>query len=606
VRAVHAAARGEEPLVRPTGNARPVRGRRRRATIAAIAIFALVAIFVVRLVDIQVVQADTLNADAVGKRSISTTIYGDRGQIVDTNGKVLAGTVLRYDITAVPKFAQEGYTTTDAKGVKHTYTLEQAAQQIAAATGAKATTILSGLTADKNSLYAKLVSAVDVDAYDKIEKLGISWLYPVRTTARTYPDGAVAGNLVGFTGSEGQAQAGLELEYNKCLAGKNGSQTYERGADGVKLPGSAVTTKKAVDGGTLETTIDSDLQYQMEQDINEQVAALGAQSGSVVVMKKDGTLLAVADSGSVDPNDVSASKGKNLLSRAFTDSYEPGSTFKAMTAATAINLGVASPASQEIVASSRSFSWGGSIKDAEAHPVEHLTLAGILADSSNVGISLIGEKVSKQERYDYMLKFGLGRTSEVKFPGESVGQLKNVSDWDASTNINSMFGQAVGATAIQVASIYQTIANGGVRMPVKLVKGCRQSDGTLIDAPSDTGTRVVSQKAATDVVQMLENTIPEGTLEGMKPISGYNVAAKTGTAQIAENGKYGSDYIISVAGIAPAENPQYVVLVTITKPTTLKTSFAMAPAFREIMSQVLETYRVKPSTTPLTDLPDTW
>ncbi|BDZ50433.1 cell division protein FtsI [Frondihabitans sucicola] len=585
-----------------------VRGRRRRATVAAIAIFALVAIFVVRLVDIQVVQAATLNADAVGKRSISTTIYGDRGKIVDTNGKVLAGTVLRYDITAVPKFAQAGYTTTDAKGVKHTFTLQQAAQQIASATGVKVSTILSGLTGDKESLYVKLVSAVDVDAYDKITKLGISWLYPQRTTARTYPDGAVAGNLVGFVGTDG-AQAGLELEYNSCLAGKNGSQTYERGADGVKLPGSTVTKKEAVDGGTLETTIDSDLQYQMQQDLNEQVQAIGATSGTVVVMKvSDGSLLAVADSGSVDPNDVNASKGKNLESRAFQASYEPGSTFKAMTAATAIDLGAASPASQEVVADTRNFSWGGMIGDAEAHPVEHLTLAGILADSSNVGISYIGQKVTKQQRYDYMLKFGLGRTSEVNFPGESVGQLRPASKWDSQTDINSMFGQGVGATAIQTASIYQTIANGGVRMPVKLVKGCVGSDGKVTDAPSDKGTRVVSQKAANDVVDMLENTIPEGTLKGMTPISGYNVAAKTGTAQIADGpgGTYGSDYIISVAGIAPAENPQYVVLVTFNKPTTLKTSFAAAPAFREIMSQVLENYRVKPSTTAPTHLPDTW
>jgi cell division protein FtsI (penicillin-binding protein 3) len=591
------------------GGVRNTRGRRRRATVAAIAIFALVAIFVVRLVDIQVVQAATLNSDAVGKRSISTTIYGDRGDIVDTNGKVLAGTVLRYDITAVPRFAQEGYSTTDARGVKRTYSLEQSAQQIAAATGAKTQTILTALTANKTSLYAKLVGAVDVDAYDRIEKLGISWIYPVRTTARTYPDGAVAGNLTGFVGTDGDGQYGLEQEYDSCLAGENGSETYERGADGVKLPGSSVTTKKAVDGGTVQTTIDSDLQFQMQQDLDEQVKAIGATSGSVVVMKaSDASLLAVADSGSVDPNNRNANKGLNLSSRAFQSSYEPGSTFKAMTAATAIDLGVASPASQEIVADTRRFSWGGMIGDAEAHPVEHLTLAGILADSSNVGISLIGEKVSKQQRYEYMLKFGLGKTSEVKFPGETVGQLRAPSDWDSQTDINSMFGQGVGASAIQVASIYQTLANGGVRMPVKLVKGCVASDGTVTDVPSAKGTRVVSEKAADDVVDMLENTIPEGTLKGMAPISGYNVSAKTGTAQIADapGGGYGSDYIISVAGIAPAENPQYVVLVTFNKPTTLKTSFAAAPAFREIMSQVLETYRVKPSTTAPTDLPDTW
>lgn len=595
--------------MRTTGSVPPAqRHRRGRVSVMAVAIFVLLAIFVVRLVDIQVVQAATLNSAAVGKRSITTPIYGDRGKIVDTDGKVLADTVLRYDITAAPKFAQDGYSTTDTRGRTVTYTLEQTVKQIAQATGGNAASMLKKLTAGKDSLYANLVSGVDVNGYDKIEKLGITWLYPIRQTARTYPDGAVAGNLVGFVGTDG-AQAGLELAYDKCLAGSNGSETYERGLDGVKLPGSTVTTKKAVDGGTLMTTIDSDLQYQMQQDLDEQVKALGAASGSVVVIKvSDGSILADADSDSVDPNDVSATVADDRGAKSFVQQYEPGSVFKAMTAASLIDAGVASPASQAVVADRRDFSWGGVIGDAESHPVEHLTLAGILADSSNVGISLLGEKMSAADRYAYMLKFGLGKATEVKFPGEATGSLGTPSTWDKQTNYNSMFGQGVSATAIQVASIFQTLANGGVRQPVKLVKGCKLSDGTVIDAPSDAGTRVVSDKAATDVVQMLENTIPEGTLQGMVPISGYNVSAKTGTAQIADapGGGYGSDYVISVAGIAPSEDPQYVVLVTFTKPTTMKTSFAAAPAFREIMSQVLETYRVKPSTTPATDLPDTW
>ncbi|ROQ40849.1 cell division protein FtsI (penicillin-binding protein 3) [Frondihabitans sp. PhB188] len=584
------------------------RGRRRRATVAGIVIFALVAIFVVRLVDIQVVQAASLNTDSQDKRSVPQTLYGDRGDILDTNGKVLAATVLRYDILAVPKYAQAGYSVTSKKGVKTTYTLAQASKQIASATGQKSSTVLKALTADKTSLYAKVASAVDVDSYNRIVKLGISWLSPQRTTSRVYPNGGVAGNLVGFLGTDG-AQQGLEYMYDKCLAGTNGEQTYERGADGVKLPGSTVTTKEAVDGGTLMTTIDEDLQYQVQQDLDEQVTALGAQSGTAIVMKvSDGSLLAVADSDSVDPNDVDGTPVTNLGSKAFTDSYEPGSTVKSLIAAAAIDQGVANTGTPETVPYSRTFPWGGRISDAEFHQTEHLTLAGILANSSNVGITQVGERLSKQTRYDYLKKFGLGSQSAVGFQGETVGQLGTPSSWDSQTDINSMFGQGIATSAIQIASAYQTLANGGVRMPATLVKGCKQADGTVIDKPSTSGTRVVSTKAARDVVDMLENTIPEGTLKGMTPISGYNVAAKTGTAQIADapGGGYGDDYVISVAGIAPAENPQYVVLVTFTKPTTLKTSFAAAPAFREIMSQVLETYRVKPSTTPATDLPDTW
>ena len=584
-----------------------VRSSRRRVTIAMVVVLALVLVFVVRLVDIQVVHANELSLQANDARSISTTTYGDRGEITDRNGTVLAGTVLRYNITAAPKYAVD-HKVTAKDGTVSTETVKDDMAKVAAATGGDVDTMMAALEANKTADFAYLVKGVDVTAYRAVVKLGISYVYTERQTARTYPNGAVAGNLTGFVGTDG-AQAGLELEYDKCLAGQNGSQTYERGADGVKLPGSTVTTTKAVAGGTLKTTLDENLQFLVQQDLATEAQKLGAVSATAVVMKSgDASLLAVADYPSVDPNDVSATNVANLGSKAFTDLYEPGSTFKGMTAASLIDAGLASPSTQATVPDRRVFSFGGSVSDAETHPVEHLTLAGVLADSSNVGITLLGDRMTPQKRYEYMLKFGLGRKTEVNFPGEPTAALKPASQWDAQTDENSMFGQGVAATAIQTASIYQTIANGGVREPVKLVESCTTSDGKVIDKPSTTGTRVVSKTAADDVVKMLENTIPEGTLKGLTPISGYNISAKTGTAQVADapNGGYGSDYIVSVAGIAPSENPQYVVLVTFTKPTTLKTSFAAGPAFREIMSQVLENYRVTPSTTPAANIPDTW
>jgi len=583
------------------------RNRSRRVTVSTFLVFAVVAVFVARLVDVQVIRASTLTTDALGKRSIGETVSGDRGEILDADGTVLAGTVLRYDITAVPRFAA-GATTTDSHGVTTTTSRSELVGKIAEATGGDAATMMTALTLDPTANYAVLVKGVGVDALNAVNALKISWVYPVRNSGRTYPRGAVAGNLVGFVGTDG-AQAGLEYAYDSCLAGTDGTETYERGADGVKLPGSTVVSKKAVAGGTLMTTIDSDLQYLVQQSLATHAKELGAASATAVVVKvADGTLKAVADYPSVDPNDVDGTDANHLGSKAFTDLYEPGSTFKAMTAASLLDAGVATTASRATVPDHRYFPWGGVIGDAESHPVENLTLAGVLANSSNVGISLLGEKLTPKQRYEYMLKFGLGSTTDAKFPGEPTQALRPSSEWDHQTDYNSMFGQGVSATAIQTAGIYQTLANGGVRVPLSLVSGCRLPDGTVVDAPTTTGTRVVSRKAADDVVDMLENTIPEGTLRGMTPISGYNVAAKTGTAQVAKagGGGYGSDFIISVAGIAPAEKPQYVVLVTFTKPTTKKTSFAASPAFREIISEVLETYRVRPSTTPRTDLPDTW
>lgn len=257
---------------------------------------------------------------------------------------------------------------------------------------------------------------------------------------------------------------------------------------------------------------------------------------------------------------------------------------------------------------SRTFPWGGRIQDSEFHQTENLTLTGILQNSSNVGITELGERLTAQQRYDYMKKFGLFEPeSAIDYPGQPSMDYGSSPNWDQQTNINSMFGQGISTTAVQVASVFQTIANDGVRIPLHFVKGCTTSDGTTIDAPDVQKQRVVSADAATQVTDMLQSVVTGGTLVGMKPISGYNIAAKTGTAEVAEGSKgYGGQRITSVAGMAPAEDPQYVVTVTFTKPQTNKWSSGAAPAFRTLMSQVLEKYRVAPSASEAKLYPSTW
>ncbi|KQO48569.1 hypothetical protein ASG28_05925 [Frigoribacterium sp. Leaf415] len=570
-------------------------------------IIALVGVFVVRLADIQLVQAAELNEQSQNKREIVQTTYGDRGDITDVDGTVLAGSVTRYNITAAPAFA----TTAKVKGEdgKTTeLTVDQVVERIAKITGGDADTMTKALTTDPEANFAYLVKGVDVDAFREVREMNVSWVYFQRQAARTYPNGAVAGNLTGFIGTDGP-QAGLELSQDSCLAGTDGSETYERGADGVQLPGSTVTTKEAVAGGTLRLTVDSDLQYMTQQALGEQAEAIGAESATAVVMKaSDASLLAVADYPAVDPNDVNGTAVDDLGSKAFTYSYEPGSTFKAMTAAMLLDSGKADPATRATVPYSRTFPWGGEIHDATFHPTENLTLTGILRDSSNVGISLLGQSLSAQQRHDYMVKFGLNDPTGVAFLGEPTTGIRPASQWDQQTSINTMFGQGVSTTAIHIASIYQTLANHGTRLPVNLVAGCTAPDGTVTETPSAEGTSVVSPWAADTTVNMLEKVVSDGDLKDVLSIPGYRVAAKTGTAEVARSDGtgYGSDRIVSVAGIAPAENPQYVVVVTFTKPSTIKTSAAAAPTFNKIMSQVLEMYRVPPSTEPAPSLPETW
>lgn len=576
-----------------------------------VALFLVIAVFAVRLVDIQVVRAAALTADSVGNRSVGQTVYGSRGDIVDANGVVLAGTVTRYDVTISPKNAQEFTRTTDAG--KDTVTVAQAAAELGAITGQTGDEILSiikkALANDPDSDFAYVTKRVDTDALRAIKKLDIPWVYPRTNPSRAYPNGAVAGNLVGYVAGDGEPQAGLELGRDSCLASKNGTETYEKGADGVRIPGSSVTTAQAENGGDVVTTIDSDLQWFVQQTLAEQAQATGAAWGTVVVEDaKTGKLLAVADYPSVDPNNVGGTKEPNDRgSRAFRASFEPGSTFKALTAASVLDAGVAS-ANTHVVAPYRYLTDNGAnVNDSHQHPDERLTLTGVLIESSNTGMSKFGEMLSNQERYNYMTKFGVGSKTEAGFPHEDAGILHPWQDWDGQTSYATTFGQGLTTTALQIASIYQTIANDGVRMPVQLVDGCRQADGTMTDQPATTGTQVLSAEAARTTSEVLEMVYQKSWVAGKWNIPGYRVAAKTGTAQM-PNGKggYTDGYLVSVSGFAPADDPKYVVSVSLADPVKLNTSAASAPVFQKVMSQVLKKYRAVPSGAPAPDLPATW
>ncbi|PXA67442.1 penicillin-binding protein 2 [Cryobacterium arcticum] len=584
---------------------------KRRIAATVVVLFAIIGLFVVRLVDIQVVRADSLSADSLGNRSVEKTVYGSRGEIVDANGVVLAGTVMRYDVVVSPKNTSTFTRTVDSKDVS--ISVADAAAEIGAITGqtgdAVQTIVTDSLADNPDSDFAYITRQVDVDAFRALEALDIPWLYLYQNPSRVYPNGAVAGNIVGFVSGEGEAQAGLELGEDSCLASNNGIETYERGADGVRLPESTVTTKAAVDGSDVVTTIDSDLQWFVQQVLAEQAQATGAAWGNVIVQEvKTGKLVAVADYPSVDPNNVSATTDPDDRgSRAFSASYEPGSTFKALTAASVLDAGLATPNSQ-IVAPFRYLPENGAnINDSSGHGDLRLTLTGVLIESSNTGMSKFGELLSDQQRYDYMTKFGIGTETETAFPGEDTGILHPADEWDNQTEYATMFGQGLTTTALQMSSVYQTIANGGVRMPVQLVSGCRAADGTLTEVPAADGTQVVSASAARDTADMLEMVYQKGWLANVWDIPGYRVAAKTGTAQMPDgNGGYTKGYLVSVSGFAPADDPQYVVSVSLADPVNMNSSAASAPIFQEVMSQVLKKYRAVPSGAAAPDLSGTW
>ncbi|CAN5135704.1 penicillin-binding protein 2 [soil metagenome] len=579
------------------------RSSRRRLSVAIVAALAIVAIFSFRLIDIQIVRADALNKDSTSKRAVAVATYAPRGDIVDENGVVLATSVNRYYVTAAP-INVKAFDRTGKDGKDTVVSVMDAATEIATIVKLDPAAVFLSLTKDPKTNYAVVAKDLDTATMREVRDLDIPWISFETHPKRIYPDGSVAGNLVGYVGTDGP-QAGIENMYDKCLASTNGTSTYQQGADGVQIPGSSVTTEAAKNGGTVKLTIDSDLQWFSTQAIAEQATAIGAQSATAVVIRvKDNHLMAVADWPAVDPNNVGATDVHNMGSLAFTDQYEPGSTFKGMSAAMLIETGTATPLTHATVPDYWRTPEGGFVADAESHPIEHLTLTGVLQQSSNIGISMIGSKLAASTRYDYMTKFGVGSKTAVDFQGEASGSLQKT--WDDQTKYNVLYGQGVSATALQVASIYSTLANGGEKLPLVLVEGCTNADGTVTDTPSTAGTRVVSESTAKTVNNMLESVVTGGGLSKAVTIPGYRVAGKSGTAEVAANGVYTSDRIVSFVGMAPADDPQYVVLVTYTKPATMKSSAAAAPTFHKIMAEVLTKYRVPPSTTPSTSPATTW
>jgi cell division protein FtsI (penicillin-binding protein 3) len=461
---------------------RATRSPRRRTVIALLVVLSVIAAFVVRLVDIQVVNAsDHIEQSRDLASGTEITLRGTRGDIVDTDGSVLATSTLVYDVAIDPQLAAQGIKKRDgdgnvvigADGKPEMIAWPELAARIAAVTGQKAeevtAIVVDTLATDPDSQWAQVERYVSTETYRELAALDLPFLTFTAVPSRTYPDGAVAGNVIGFLNSDGDALEGIEKLQNSCLAAHNGTLTYQRGRDGVKIPGTEVE-KAAVDGGTLELTLDSDLQWYMQQLIAEETDRYKADWGGIIVMETaTGKIRAMAETPTVDPNDPGASEPDDRGSRLLRFSYEPGSTFKPVTAATAIEQGGATPETSVTVPDRMVFKNGAVINDSEDHVTENLTLTGGLVESSNVAMSQFGAMVDAQTRYDYLQKFGVGQASGLNWTGEPATTLHPVDQWDNQTFYTTTFGQAFTVTAVQVANVYQTFANKGVRMPASLV-----------------------------------------------------------------------------------------------------------------------------------------
>ena len=582
----------------------PPSEERKRFSWIRIVVLVFCVYFVGHLLDWQVVNAQAINDANRSKREITRVIQAARGTIYDKDSNVLAKSVFKYDVNVAP--VKVGPVEREVNGAMVTLSVDQIATRLAEILGKDKDFILRKMSGTGG--YANLAKNVNSSVMTQVESFELPWLWTDANVSRIYPNGAVAGNLLGFITADGQTKAGIESKMDACLAGINGKESFDQGSDGIRIPESAVVAKAARNGGDLKLTIDTNLQYFSQQVLETAVKNERADYGTAIVIEvKTGRLLVAAEAPTVDPNNPGAAKERDRQTKIFTESFEPGSTMKMITAASAIDTGVATQTTQVVAPYKLKMKWGNDwVKDSAFHPTMNLTLTGILRDSSNTGIIQIGEDMKRSTRVAYLKKFGFGSKTSLNMSGESGGILGDTKNWDLQTDKNSMFGQGVAVTSIQMAYAYQAIANNGLRLSPTLFESCTDANGVVTRYPVGEPVRAVSEQSARSTVEMLEKVVEEGHIGRTAAIAGYRVGGKTGTAQIKQGRTYGNLYAISFAGLAPADDPQYVVAVMLYKSRRTSSSIGATPVFKQIMQQTLRAYRIPPSTTRSRDIPTEW
>jgi cell division protein FtsI (penicillin-binding protein 3) len=516
---------------------------------------------------------------------------------------VLRGSITSSDNTVLAMTVQTDTVYADPLQIKQPKRAQVAAA-LAGPLGMTQAAILALIDHPSSPQYVVLKQNVPTTAGSRIASMIASMQLPgiaeSPTFTREYPNDDLAANLIGFTNEDNgdlAGEAGLEQEYNPLLAGRDGSETVEMGPTQQPIPQTQEIVKQPVPAGSLELTIQSDIQWYAEQQCAAEVKATKAKNCSVVVMQPStGRILAMAQYPSFNPADPASEAATTDIP--VQNVFQPGSTAKVITVAAALEHGGQTPMTTYTVPD-RIVVDGFSFHDGETHPTQRYTIAGILANSLNDGMVQVVQHVSPQVQYQYFKAFGLGEPTGLGLPGESQGLLSPPSQWYGDTRYTLSFGQGVAANAVQMASVYATIANGGVRVQPTLVAGTVSGSGVVKPAPAPKRTRVLQPKTASELMAILQQ-VPVVDAEGGEPwgvIHGYSVASKTGTAQVAAPGKrclcqYGSSYI----GITPATDPQLVVAVNVQDPT--KGGYfgdqVAGPVFYHVATFALQTMKVPP------------
>lgn len=574
---------------RPESRVRP-QGARRLALLRVVIAAAFVALGV-RLFFLQIVDHAHYARLSVGQVSENMTTTALRGGIYDRNGLTLA--VSKPTSLVVADDFQIRYPVREAEAMSPLVGVPVAR--------------LERLLAEKSG-YVIINNDLALSKGREVSSLAFPGVVVESSSVRTYPDGSLATSLLGGVNASGAGTAGLEYEYQELLAGQTGITREFVSASGVSLPASHATViKKAKPGVGLELTIDSSLQYVTERDLAREIKEYDALSGTAVVMDvKTGQIL--SDASLVNTKTSAGVFGpipawgrsvgvagieQTINNLPFSYAYEPGSVFKAVTFSAALQKGVINP--NTVVTVPNSVVVGGRyFHDAENHPVEHLTATEVLAQSSNIGTYKIGLMVGEAGILSQVENLGFGHDTDINFPDQTPGILIDASDWYTSDEVALPIGQVDAVPPIQVLDAYNAIANGGVFVEPKLVRGYVYPDGTIKATPPSAQHEVLTPSVDQTMIKMLEQVVLDGT--GTNAIiPGYSVAGKTGTATIPTPGKdtLTNYYNASFVGFAPATNPVLSMIVVIQRPLlNIYGGTVAAPVFQEVMSYALHHYGI--------------
>jgi cell division protein FtsI (penicillin-binding protein 3) len=570
-------------------------------------ILALVAVLCIgQLISIQLLNGKSTAEAATASRTLPVKISAKRGDILDANGTVLAQSVERYSIIGDPE-ASQGFRPTTCSAATRGNCHEIDGKPVGTTGAAAVARLLApvlgmdamelGAKLSVPGRYAVLKKDVTPEVKRRIDALNLGgYVYAELSSDRLYSNGTTIGSLLGGVDANGMGVAGLEQMQNKVLTGTDGYKVYQQGGGGEEIPGTVTESKPAVDGGNVQLTIDGDVDWYVKKVLAEGKQQYQADWALAVVQDvQSGQILAMDDTDEIQAGSGDA---KMNVARVVKETFEPGSIGKAFSVAGMLQSGGHQLTDRFTVPDHIDKS-GQVFHDATTHGDEHWTLAGILQESSNVGMVMAGAGYDSQERHEFLSKFGIGQNSGLGLPGESTGLLSDYQNWDGRTKDTVLFGQGYSVNALQLSNAVATIGNKGVRQQQSIIKSITDADGHRSEPAKSAPTRVLDEQVAAQTLNAMESSADH--YSRFAGVDGYRIAAKSGTAEVpGADGKL-SSIISDWAGIIPADNPRFVITVVMKDPKVGGFGGLTAgPVFKSIGEFLMQKYQV-PTSAPRTD-----